>query len=496
MEVSLLMKKSILSPRAMARIILPLLVAGILLIAGLPQQAQAVSRGIVDARLERVYPPVDLKDVPSIVAEMGPGRLQARWTRVMVSWARLQPEAPGAMPASEDQNGDGYSDSYVTELDTVVGALRAARMTVIMTGSDVPEWASDARYWTSEGYNPSVAMRIDNAAVRAQFSAFAQFLASRFAHQPLRVRYFEVWNEPNLGSGIYPQWKGKKAVGPRVYFKMLKAFRTGAKRGSSRAFIIAGATAPRGTSKPSLGSTSPQKFARYLKARHANRWFNGYSHHPYTPGGSRRAAPNRLPNNPSRCVTLANLDVLMKLFPGKPFYLTEFGYNTQYSKLFGLKVSAANQARYLRQAYAMVKRMKRVKALLWFLVVDWKRPDGTSASDGAYCGLIKTDRVTRKPAWYAFSGGNRLSMQAPRSVKRRATFSVSGTLTTRLGPGASTKVMLQRRSTSRGTWSRVARTVTGSDGAYSFRIREARTKLYRVVWDGVCVSVQKKVRAR
>lgn len=484
------MKRSAISPRAAAGLILPLLFAGLVFLASMPEPAQAVGRGIVDQRLERVYPPVGLNELPAIVAEMGPGKLQARWTRVMVSWARLQPDPPDAPPSSGDLNGDGYLDSYVTELDAVVNALRGANMTVMMTATDVPKWASDRRYWTRKGYDPDVAMRIDDSKVRAQFAAFGKFLAKHFAG---RVRQVECWNEPNLWRGIFPQWRGKKAIGPSVYFKMLKAFYAGAKRGSSQAIVIAGATAPRGTNNQY--STSPQRFARYLESRHATKWFNAYSHHPYTPGGSRNAAPDRPPNNPSRCVTLYNLNVLMKLFPGKPFYLTEFAYNTRKSELFGLKVSPADQARYLRKAYSMVARWPRVKALLWYLVVDW-RPDEDNLTHGAYCGLIESNGVTRKPAWYAFAGGNRLTVKAPASVKARQTFSVSGTLTTRLGPGEAVKVMLQGRNTSRGKWSRVAAKTTTVSGAYAFTIRQTGSKMYRVVWDGVCESAQKSVRTR
>lgn len=473
--------------RTAAIFLLATSLTALFLLTGAPPQAQAVPRGIVDGRLENIAG-VDLEALPGIVDGMGPSGLHGRWTRVSVSWGRLQPTAPDAAASSADLNGDGYVDSYVNELDAVVAALRGAGMTVVMTATDVPKWASDRRYWTRQGYDPDVAMRIDNAAVRAQFARFGQFLASRFAGQ---VRLFECWNEPNLGSGIFPQRRGKKDIGPSVYFKMLKAFYVGVKRGSSRAIVIAGATAPRGANNQY--STSPQRFARYLRSQRATKWFNAYSHHPYTPGGSRNAAPDRPPNNPSRCVTLYNLNVLMKLFPGKPFYLTEFAYNTRKSELFGLKVSPADQARYLRKAYSMVARWPRVKALLWYNVVDWGRGPAHPA-DGVYCGLIESNGVTRKPGWYAFAGGNRLTVKAPASVKARQTFSVSGTLTTRLGPGEAVKVMLQGRNTSRGKWSRVATTRTVSDGAYSFTTQQKRTKLYRVVWDGVCESAQKKVR--
>ena len=116
---------------------------------------------------------------------------------------------------------------------------------------------------------------------------------------------------------------------------------------------------------------------------------DAYSHHPYTPGGSTRVKPGQLPNNPARCVTLGNLGQLTRLFPSKPFYLTEFGYNTQYCRWFGVTVSKADQARYLREAYSYARRYRQVKALLWFLVDDWNPTASPTdkAGDGVYMGV-------------------------------------------------------------------------------------------------------------
>jgi hypothetical protein len=361
----------------------------------------------------------------------------------------------------------------------------------MFTSTAVPAWARDMQYAAGANNESDIAMRIGDSVVRDQFTAYARFLAAHFKG---RVRHFEVWNEPNLGSGIFPQAKKKKIIGPVVYVKMLKAYYKGARSGSRKAIVIGGATAPRGTGRPSLRSTSPQWFAKYLKSKRATKWFHAYSHHPYTPGGSRNAAPNRKPNNPSRCVTLGNLNVLMKLFRGKDFYLTEFAYNTHKSKLFGLKVSDVDQARYLRQAYSMVRRYKRVKALLWYTVRDWSF-QGRPATDGVYCGLVEQDG-TRKLAWYAFAQGNRLSVTAPSSVKSRKAFTVSGTLKTRLGLLEGQRVILQKRGLSARKWSKLTTTRTLAGGTYAFTIKQRKSMRYRVVWDGVCESAQKKVRTR
>lgn len=436
-----------------------------------------VGRGIVEYRLER--PGLDPQRIPGLVTEMGPGRLGARWTRVLVQWATLQPEPPGVSWAG-DADGDGYSDAYLDQLDAVVAALHAARIRTILTPISVPEWASDSRYWTAEGYDPDVVLRVADPVALGAFRTLATRLAGRYAG---RADHFEVWNEPNLGSGIYPQLVGRRVVGPAVYVKMLKAFHDGAKLGNRKAVIIAGATSRRGSNNDH--STTPQWFATYLKARGAARWFDAYSHHPYTPPNS-PAQPNRPPNMPRRAVTLGNIATLLQIFPRKPFYLTEFGYSTGTADLFCVRVSQADQARYMRQAFALMARHRQVKALLWFLVTDFA-PRPAEPEWGIFSGLVEPDDVTRKPAWYAFAGHNQLTTVAPRSVARGVTFSVQGALTTKLGPEIGVPLRLQARR-ARGPWRTVAFVAAGEGGAFRFEVRQTASRRYRVVWDGVCES--------
>ncbi len=456
-----------------------------------PDAQAALARGVIDYRLEASYG-VDLAAVPAMTAAMGPSGLGARWTRLITHWDLLQPTAPGTTGAG-DLDGDGYDDAYVHELDTIVDSLRAQNVTIILTGRDVPEWASDSRYW-EDGYDDKYAMRIGDPVVRQAFRDFGKFLASHFAG---RVRHFEVWNEPNLGSCIYPQIVNGVAVGPRVYYRMLKAFAAGAREGAADTVVIAGATAPRGSNN--VHSSSPQYFARYFKAHVGGSWYDAYSHHPYTPGGSKRIRPGQLPNYPTRCVTLGNLNQLTKLFPKKPFYLTEYGYNTQYCQWFGITVSPANQARYLRQAYSYVaSRYKQVKALLWFVVDDMPAAAGQPASTGVYMGLRTADG-RRKPGWYAFAGGNRLSLTMPAVARPGASMPVTGVLTYKKTGGDEPQTLtLQARTPRRSAWKTVAKVKTDpSTGAYSRTIKQAsRTRVYRIVWGGVRESRARTVRIR
>src|SRR5450756_2994149 len=76
-------------------------------------------------------------------------------------------------------------------------------------------------------------------------------------------------------------------------------------------------------------STAPQSFARYLKDHKAASLFDAYSHHPYGSRNDRRVAPSERPNAPYWEVTLYNLDVLLKLFPGKDLSLIHISEPTR-----------------------------------------------------------------------------------------------------------------------------------------------------------------------
>jgi hypothetical protein len=253
--------------------------------------------------------------------------------------------------------------------------------------------------------------------------------------------------------------------------------------------VMAGATSRFGSNGTNEGSTSPQWFARYLKEHGAAKWFNAYSHHPYTKIGS-DPSPTAPPREPSKAVTLGNIDVLLKIFPTKPFYLTEFCYSTAPVKdLFCVVVSKEDQARYLRQAWAFVARYPRIKVMLWFLVRDWEKDPMTTPGVGVYTGLLDA-AGQRKPAWYAFVGDNRMTAEALPFVTPGQFFSVAGRLTTRGAPGAGVAVLLQSRPLAGGSWSTVATAATNTDanGDYAFTLTQTAGRQYRVVWDGVCES--------
>jgi hypothetical protein len=464
-----------------------LALAAFLLVAAGAPPAQAVEKGIVENRLE-YHGGIDLAAVPGLSAAMGPAGVNAAWSRVFVYWDQLEPKAPWQVGYA------GYDQSYLLELDTVVQALRAQGIKVILTGSDTPSWARDTAYKKYWSRNPSTAVvRTADARVLSAFQGFAKFVAQHFAE--IGVAHFEVWNEPNLR--LQPQIAGRRVVGPEAYRKMLVAFSRGVHAGNEGAVVIAGATSRMGSNGTDAGSTSPQWFARYLKNRGASRWFDAYSHHPYSTRMS-KPSPSAQPRRPDISVTLGNLPVLLKLFPTKPFYLTEYCYSTSANDAFVLNVSKADQARYLRQAYALcgTRAYRQVKVLLWFLVRDWQSDPTNPESIGVYTGLVD-HKDQRKPSWWAFVGGNRVTIEPSAStVDAGSSFDITGALTTSEGPRADVTLQLQRRSLTGSTWQTVTGVSTKTDvtGAYAFQgITQTSAKRYRVIWDGVAESSQATV---
>ena len=351
----------------------------------LPSTARAgVSKGIIDMTLEAQSP--TSPDVPVMVREIDRG-LGARWIRLHVGWSVL-----------EAKRGS-YSASELERLDGLVARLHEAGVEIILDVLSTPAWAQDPSLWKNPPFDlaagPHGFYPVRNGAL-ADFSRLAAFLARRYAGS---VQALECWNEPNLWMFLYPQRvAGDPHFGARSYVRMLRAFQAGVRRSGARVKVVAGATAPVGLND--VYRTSPQRFAGFLRRAGAGRLFDVYSHHPYTPGGSIYAGPGRPPNDPSNTVTLANLRTLLRLFPRKPFYLTEYGYGTQASQAFGgFSVTESQQARYLKQAFRVAARYPQVKVLVWFLLRDQRATDGPGT--GVSSGLRRADG-TKKPAWYAF----------------------------------------------------------------------------------------------
>jgi hypothetical protein len=436
-------------------------------------RAATVLRGINDDALPTLAADVRAQHLHEIRSE-----LRASVLRVNCSWPLAEP--------ARGQCSDADASGYLYGLEQTVAAAHALGLKVIVTMCYVPKWASDSGYWDdpppgySQGYQDFYPMT--NSAL-ASYQAFAKHLAAALAGQVLG---YEAYCEPNLWPYIYPQrTDSDPSFAAHVYLKYLKAFFAGVRAGDPHAKVIAGSTAPTGAND--IYRTSPQSFARALAAAGAARYFDVYSHHPYVPGGTTDMDPALPPQFPGNTVSLSNIGTLLRIFPSKPFYLSEYGFSTEPSVAFGAPVTETQQAAYLTKAYALAARHSQIKLLVWQPLQDSSPSGKPTDPNGDYLGLRRVNG-TAKPAWYAFARGNHIALSAPPRARRGARISLRGRYTCASIGGVRGRRLLIERKLGAGRWRVVRAVTTGAGGAYAARVTLGATVRLRVVFAGVATS--------
>jgi Cellulase (glycosyl hydrolase family 5) len=357
-----------------------------------PRASARVAKGLWDDTFVGVAQDKQDKILNEIAS---PSQLRASTVRLMVFWARAEP--------FEDQ----FNEAYLTQLKTAIKAAQDHGLRVILTTYEVPKWASNQTLWKSPppdfGFKKGIyyyfyAPRTD-ADTMLQYRNFAEHIATEFQGE---VFAYEAWNEANIFWFLYPQRTAKDGyLGVRTYFSMLKAFSQGIRTGDSNALVLGGNTASQGVNN--VRSTSPLKWARWLKSHHVLDYADAYSHHVYALGGSGQPilAPELPPRFPQWTVVLGNIGTLLHIFPKTAFYLTEWGYNAAPSKLFGGGgVGEKNQAAYITRGFKLAGRYPQIKLLIWYLRKDVKG-GGSVFSPPMSTGLRRVNGV-RRPAWFAF----------------------------------------------------------------------------------------------
>ncbi len=399
-------------------------------------------------------------------------KLHAQMLRFDLRWAKLEPQR------------NVYDQTYLDQLAQTIHAATGDGLKIIITLCGTPQWASDKSLWhyapptyksgVYRSFYPPAPNRL------ADFQAFATKLSTTFGSDVLG---YECRNEPNQWFSMYPQrTPSDPAFGVRRYADMLTAFSKGIRAGDPNALVIAGSNSPVGLNND-LG-TSPQRFATELKSMVNSSVFDGYSHHPYTTGGTSNTAPEAMPHYPKVTVSLGNISTLLKIFPSKPFYITEYGYYTKYRIAMGIYVSQVTQAEYLPRAYKYAARFPQIKALIWLPYQDSGPANPPPNNSGTYSGLVTTTGAF-KLAWYTFSGGNKLTLV---TKSLGASVRLSGQLTSQSMGGLRGKSLVVYRRTPGHAW-RVARNLTtGANGSYHVTVKAPGANFFKVAWLGVVRS--------
>jgi hypothetical protein len=144
------------------------------------------------------------------------------WLRQEFPWEDIEIHAKGDF---EDRRHEPYRSAW-EKYDHIVDLAEQHNMELIVRLSNPPEWS---RAGGGE---------MDTFAPPDDYQDFADFVQAVVSRYRGRIRYYQLWNEPN----IFPEW-GSYPINPEEYVRLLKAGAEAARATDPNVVIIAGALA-------------------------------------------------------------------------------------------------------------------------------------------------------------------------------------------------------------------------------------------------------------
>lgn len=380
-------------------------------------------------------------------------------------------------------------------------ALRAARardMDVLLnvTGG-APIWATGRRDGkrVSRQYKPSP----------REFEAFVRVLGERYdgRHGHPRVEAWSIWNEPNYGAFLQPQYENGRPASPAIYRGLARAMLRGLRAtGHGDDVVLLGETSPRGVD--ARGTTTPMApglFLRELLCLDASliarpgcgfdrrMEVTGYGHHPY-PITDPPDVPSVAPDDISladRARLTAILDAAAgagRVPPELPLWYTEMGWQTPPDPVRG--VPLARHARWLAHAEYLTRSDDRVAALTQFQLRDDPPRRGEYAPSsprywGTYQAGLRFADGRRKPGYAAY----RLPLYAPERVPPGQRLRLWGLVRPPKGDETPT-VQLEHRAPGARSYTKVLEPLRVVDPSGQFEFEPPqRSGTWRYVWRGL-----------
>jgi len=415
----------------------------------------------------------------------------AELVRINLQWRAVAP----TKPANPESPADPAYD--FSRIDAAVRAAAAQGLRIMITARGAPSWAEGAN--RPGGVTPGAWKPKPKA-----FGRFATALARRYSgtFNPgaggvlPRVQFLQAWNEPNLSTYLAPQYKGKRAVSPGHYRKLLNAFYAGVRRAGANQKVVTAGTGPYGD-PPGGKRVRPLAFWRSvlcLKGRKALRKrrcpnkakLDVLAHHPInTSGGPGRSAVH--PDD----VTTPDMGALRRVLRAaerkrtirpagrRPLWVTEFWYDSRPPDTVN-GVPVRKHARWIAESLFRYWRGGASAAIN--LQIRDQPFDPGSAGSATASGVYFVDG-TRKPAFRAFRFPAVARRAAGRTVKvwvrppvggkvrvqvkRKAGWRTLASRSAKAGVGIRIPVRLKRR---KGTSWRLSATVAG-ERSFAARVK-------------------------
>ena len=260
-------------------------------------------------------------------------------------------------------------------LDQVISSINQVGFSIDLIIDQCPSWAGVSSADGSVWAQPASA---------ATYATYAAAVAARYGSKG--VKYFEIWNEPNINNFWVP------TPDPAAYTADLQAAYSAIKQVDPSATVISGGLSPATTTATTI---DPRTFLEDMYSDGAEGSFDGLGDHPYSypllpddeeswSGWSQMSQ-----TSPSlRSIMAANGD------SSKKIWITEFGAPTTGSN----SVGEDGQAAALTQAIAQAQSFSWLGS---FYIYTWADLASEPEIDNGF-GLL-TDSNTEKTAYAAVS---------------------------------------------------------------------------------------------
>jgi polysaccharide biosynthesis protein PslG len=283
----------------------------------------------------------------------------ATWLRTDVDWWRIQP--------------DGPSDFDWGPVDRVIEAARARGLRVIGMIGYTPPWARPRSTGSSDKYPPTDV---------SDYANFARAVARRY--EPLGVRHWEVWNEPNVSAF----WKPKP--NPADYTALLKAAYPAIKSADPGATVITAGTSP-AIDLPDGSDVMPVTFLEGIYAAGGGGYFDAVAHHPSNyPNLPTKPEADYRDNSFAGIVPKLHETMQAHGDGAKKIWATEMGAPAPYGD-----ITVDFLAAYIRDAYRAWADWSFVGPLIWYSYRD----QGTNPTDVEdHFGVVYENYSAKEPA--------------------------------------------------------------------------------------------------